>query len=154
MMRKKYETGHDKKREAGLRDVVKNRFAVMAYDNRRYHHIDGVIRFQSGEFGLIEYRTRNHDWGKYKTIWISQDKVASAVGHMKTGLSFTFCVATFDKFGLFLTRDPNEWAGLSRAYSGRHNVRDADDVELLIEIPINRFQVFDMSEKERKTIWN
>ena len=138
-MRPTYETAEDRKREKAVADKITEKINVPLNRYPEYHPFDWYGDF-NGIRHNVEIKCRDIIWGKYKTIILSRRKMVDGWHEFITqGRPFIFVVK--DRQGKIMryrmTR--KNAARLKSRMGGRWDRGDPQDIEQVVDIPINMF---------------
>lgn len=148
MSRPLYETEQDRKKERALIErVVPDRFSIRKLPIKLRADF-GLFSWDTGNLAwYAEVRCRNNPKHQYSTFFTSLDKMLSVAELVNsTGKPLTFIVGWTDEIGRFDFKKGDSLDDFDIKWGGRGQLRDAQDEEPMMHIPIDKFKVVNLNQ--------
>ena len=137
-MRKIYETQYDLDNEKSISEVIQSVCNLSLRKLSMKYFIDFIAFRNKKAVAVVEVKKRNNNHDTYPTLILSLAKYnRGAEFYRVNGLKFIFAVQFTD--GCFFYTH-NDAARFAIALGGRTDRKDAEDIEPVIHIPINRMK--------------
>lgn len=146
MSRPLYETSGDRGREDGVRRLIERRWNCTATKLPMQYHLDFGL-YRGGELvAFAEVKCRKTPFANYPTYIISLSKVVAALDLSAAAgrVPALLVVNWADVVGWVNLAQAGDWKVRS---GGRTDRGDWQDVEPVVEIPIEEFSVLEQGEK-------
>lgn len=137
-MRPIYETGSDVAREAAIAALVAERYGATAKKLPARYCLDHAFMRGDKLVGLAEIKCRKNPSTRYPTLMVSLLKWMTARDVAKAARVPGFLVVSWtDRVGMISVDADDIVPGVG----GRTDRGDADDVELVVHIPVSKFRI-------------
>lgn len=137
-MRKIYETQYDLDNEKSISEVIQSVCNLSLRKLSMKYFIDFIAFRNKKAVAVVEVKKRNNNHDTYPTLILSLAKYNRGVEFFKVnGLKFIFAVQFNDGCFFYKYKDGDRFA---IELGGRTDRKDAEDIEPVIHIPINRMK--------------
>ena len=137
-MRKIYETQYDLDNEKSISEVIQSVCNLSLRKLSMKYFIDFIAFRNKKAVAVVEVKKRNNNHDTYPTLILSLAKYNRGVEFFKVnGLKFIFAVQFNDGCFFYKYKDGDRFA---IELGGRIDRKDAEDIEPVIHIPINRMK--------------
>jgi len=137
-LRKIYETQYDLDNEKSISEVIQSVCNLSLRKLRMKYFIDFIAFRNKKAVAVVEVKKRNNNHDTYPTLILSLAKYNRGVEFFKVnGLKFIFAVQFNDGCFFYKYKDGDRFA---IELGGRTDRKDAEDIEPVVHIPINRMK--------------
>tara|TARA_R110000803_G_scaffold209698_1_gene279845 strand:+ start:69 stop:488 length:420 start_codon:yes stop_codon:yes gene_type:complete len=137
-LRKIYETQYDLDNEKSISEVIQSVCNLSLRKLSMKYFIDFIAFRNKKAVAVVEVKKRNNNHDTYPTLILSLAKYNRGVEFFKVnGLKFIFAVQFNDGCFFYKYKDGDRFA---IELGGRIDRKDAEDIEPVIHIPINRMK--------------
>jgi len=137
-LRKIYETQYDLDNEKSISEVIQSVCNLSLRKLSMKYFIDFIAFRNKKAVAVVEVKKRNNNHDTYPTLILSLAKYNRGVEFFKVnGLKFIFAVQFNDGCFFYKYKDGDRFA---IELGGRTDRKDAEDIEPVIHIPINRMK--------------
>lgn len=137
-MRKIYETQYDLDNEKSISEVIQSVCNLSLRKLSMKYFIDFIAFRNKKAVAVVEVKKRNNNHDTYPTLILSLAKYNRGVEFFRVnGLKFIFAVQFNDGCFFYEYKDGDRFA---IELGGRIDRKDAEDIEPVIHIPINRMK--------------
>jgi hypothetical protein len=151
-MLKDYYTKYHYDKEESLRIYLEKLYNVTLKRNKTLYKYDISVIKDGLITGLLELKDRSHYFGYYKTYTVSLDKIREGIQYETfTGLPCTlvvrFSCGTIASYRI----QAEEVKTFNITHGGRTDRNDPNDLEPLVNIPLNYFKILVPTKAEKET---
>ena len=137
-MRKIYETQNDLSNEKSIAEVIQSVCNLSLRKLSMKYFLDFIAFRNKKAVAVVEVKKRNNNHDTYPTLILSLAKYNRGVEFFRVnGLKFIFAVQFNDGCFFYEYEDGDRFAV---ELGGRIDRKDAEDIEPVIHIPINRMK--------------